>query len=303
MKAGDIMNYECVIASKDLIIKKWNEEIKRHNNSDMWKKFKEESLNNLDTRIVYMGLLDGKIITECTAIISSNDLNLQNKEKLVGNKRAYLTAFRTFKEFESKGYFSKLYKFMENDLKKKGFKYLTLGVEPSEVRNINIYFRWGFTNYIKSCYEYYPDGSKVLVNYYEKDLSKNEHMKFNSLIPELSVRDIRKSKEFYTALGFKIKYERKKDNFCFLEFEGNQLMIEQINDNWNVGILEYPFGRGINISITVNDVDTVYKKALDNNFLIFRNIDIDKYKVNDEYVLDKQFLIQDPDGYLLRFVN
>ena len=57
-------------------------------------------------------------------------------------------------------------------------------------------------------------------------------MKFNKLIPELSVTNIDKSKEFYLNLGFKIMYERKEDKFAFLELEGNQLMIEEINDEF-----------------------------------------------------------------------
>lgn len=163
-------NYECVIATKELIIKKWDEEILKHNNSELWKSFKEKSLRNIDTRIVYMGLLNGNIITECTAIVSKNDLDMQNKDSLVGDDRAYLTAFRTNKEFENQGYFSKLYKFMENDLKKRGFNYLTLGVEPCEIRNMQIYFKWGFNKYIKSDYEVYPDGERILVNYYKKNI-------------------------------------------------------------------------------------------------------------------------------------
>ena len=63
-----------------------------------------------------------------------------------------------------------IFTIMEEDLKKRGFTSLTLGVEPSEVRNIMIYFNWGFTNYIKSDYEYYPNNEKILVNYYEKKL-------------------------------------------------------------------------------------------------------------------------------------
>lgn len=49
-----MIEYKCVIADKNLIIKKWDEEIEKHNNSLNFKKFKEESLNNLNTRIVYM---------------------------------------------------------------------------------------------------------------------------------------------------------------------------------------------------------------------------------------------------------
>lgn len=42
-------------------------------------------------------------------------------------------------------------------------------------------------------------------------------MKFNKLIPELSVKDIHKSKKFYLEiLGFKLNYERTEDQFAFI---------------------------------------------------------------------------------------
>ena len=128
-------------------------------------------------------------------------------------------------------------------------------------------------------------------------------MNFNKLIPELSVTNIDKSKEFYLKLGFKIMYERKKDKFAFLELEGNQLMIEEINDNWNTGKLEYPFGRGINISMTINDIDKYYQELVNKNIIFFKDIMTNEYNVNGKTYLDKEFLIQDPDGYLLRFNN
>ena len=112
------MEYKCVIADKNLITKKFDLEIKKHHNSKIWNEFKQIALDNLDTRIVYMGLLNDKIITEATAIISDKDLNMQNKEDLISKNTAYLTAFRTNKKYEGKGYFSKLYKFLESDLKK-----------------------------------------------------------------------------------------------------------------------------------------------------------------------------------------
>lgn len=59
---------------------------------------------------------------------------------------------------------------MENDLKKRCFNYLPLGVEPCEIRNIQIYFKLGFTKCIKTEYEYYSSDEKALVNYYEKGL-------------------------------------------------------------------------------------------------------------------------------------
>ena len=128
-------------------------------------------------------------------------------------------------------------------------------------------------------------------------------VKFNKLIPELSVSDINKSKEFYLSLGFSIIYERVDDKFCFLELDGNQLMIEEVNENWNVGELEYPFGRGINISMEVSDIDKLYDFVKEKQYPIFRDMQIDSYQVGDRVYYDKQFLIQDLDGYLLRFVS
>ena len=128
-------------------------------------------------------------------------------------------------------------------------------------------------------------------------------MKFNSLIPELSVSNIENSKKFYKTIGFQIKYERKEDKFCFLELEKNQIMIEQINNNWNTGILEYPFGRGINISMSIENIDQYYDKIRDNNIKIFKELKINKYQVGNITYEDKEFLVQDPDGYLLRFNN
>ena len=128
-------------------------------------------------------------------------------------------------------------------------------------------------------------------------------MKFNSLIPELSVTDIEKSKEFYLNLDFKVMYERKEDKFCFLYLEDNQIMIEEINNNWNVGEMKYPFGNGINISMTVSDIDSFYESIISKKIVLFRKIKTSKYRVDDIIYEDKEFLLQDPDGYLLRFNN
>lgn len=128
-------------------------------------------------------------------------------------------------------------------------------------------------------------------------------MEFNSLIPELSVSNIDNSIKFYKDIGFEIIYERKEDKFCFLQLEKNQIMIEQVNDNWNTGVLEYPFGRGINISMSVDNVDLYYDKIVKSGVKIFRDMKISKYRVDNTIYEDKEFLIQDPDGYLLRFNN
>ena len=126
-------------------------------------------------------------------------------------------------------------------------------------------------------------------------------MKFNSLIPELSVTDIEKSKEFYLNLGFKIMYERKEDKFCFLYLEDNQIMIEEINNNWNVGEMKYPFGNGINFQLEVSNIDNIYNNLVKNNYHIAFPIEENWYRQNDKLLGNREFLVQDPDGYLLRF--
>lgn len=126
---------------------------------------------------------------------------------------------------------------------------------------------------------------------------------YNSLIPELSVSNIDISKKFYLDLGFKIRYERKENKFCFLQLEGNQIMIEENNDNWNTGKLEHPYGRGINLSMTVSNIEKMYEILKEKNIKFFLDLEIHEYRIDDKISYDKEFLIQDPDGYLLRFYN
>ena len=129
-------------------------------------------------------------------------------------------------------------------------------------------------------------------------------MDFNNLIPELSVFDILQTKKFYKELGFKIEYERQKEKFIFMSFQDSQFMFEQIHDDgWNTGELSYPLGRGINFSIAVEDVEELYKLVKTLNFEIYKELTRNKYRVNGKEETQIEFLIQDPNGYLLRFTN
>lgn len=130
-------------------------------------------------------------------------------------------------------------------------------------------------------------------------------MKFNRLIPELTVSNIEKTRQFYVnMLGFQVEYERKEDHFIFVSLEDSQLMFEEIHiDGWNVAEMVYPFGRGINFSIAVNDIENLYNKLIVNEYPLYRSMMINKYESNGVYIVQKEFLVQDPDGYLLRFTQ
>ena len=116
--------YICKIATLEEMEQNWNYLIEIHPNNNAWKIYKEEAIKNMKEKntIVYYGILNGTIISEATAFISNtNDTN-----ELVNENTSYVSAFRTRKEYQGKGYFSKLYNFMENDLKNKGYTKLVV---------------------------------------------------------------------------------------------------------------------------------------------------------------------------------
>ena len=126
-----------------------------------------------------------------------------------------------------------------------------------------------------------------------------------TLTPELKVSNFEKSLNFYTGLlGFKILYDRPEEDFAMLDINGARLMIEGLTDKsreWNVGKMETPFGRGVNFQIEVSDVQGLYQDLKDADYPIFFEMEEKWYRVNNKKIGCKQFLIQDPDGYLLRF--
>ena len=129
-------------------------------------------------------------------------------------------------------------------------------------------------------------------------------MDFNNLIPELSVFDILQTKNFYEELGFKIEYERQEEKFVFMSFQDSQFMFEQIHDGgWNTGELTYPLGRGINFSIAVDDIENLYTLVKSKRLEIYKKLTKSVYLVNGIEEIQMEFLIQDSNGYLLRFTN
>lgn len=118
-------------------------------------------------------------------------------------------------------------------------------------------------------------------------------MGFNRLIPELTVRSIEKTKRFYVdLLNFRLEYERVEDKFAFVFFEGSQFMFEELHeDGWNIAEMVYPFGRGINFSMEVDDIDAIYEKLISCEYPLYRPLMVNKYESNDEYIEQKEFLV------------
>ena len=125
-------------------------------------------------------------------------------------------------------------------------------------------------------------------------------MKYNDLKPELVVSNINISRVFYVnMLGFKVEYEREDDKFIFLSLGNIQLMLEEGSED-ELSQMDYPFGKGINFTFGVGNVDELYSKLKTKKNLIQKDIEVREFRVNDEIIYTKEFSILDPDGYFIR---
>jgi catechol 2,3-dioxygenase-like lactoylglutathione lyase family enzyme len=127
------------------------------------------------------------------------------------------------------------------------------------------------------------------------------------LIPELDVADLDRSLAFYTRIvGCVVLYDRPEERFAFLELEGANLMLEEAGGpgrRFSAAPLEHPFGRGVNFQIQVGDVDELYARVLAAESHVVVPMEEKWYRRDDRDVGNRQFVVADPDGYLLRFFS
>ncbi len=129
-------------------------------------------------------------------------------------------------------------------------------------------------------------------------------MIYNALVPELSVSDFAVSLRFYTVvLGFRIEYQRPEDRFAYLSYQGSQIMIEQAHGTWETGPLEHPYGRGVNVEIGVERIAPLIEALRTDGYPLMVEPHERWYRRDDRVVGRQQFLVMDPDGYLLRFAQ
>ncbi len=124
-----------------------------------------------------------------------------------------------------------------------------------------------------------------------------------SLVPELTVSDIETSLRFYRAAGFSVRFDRDQPPFAYLDLGSAQLMLEQDHGSaWNTAPLERPFGRGVNLQIEVPDCAAIEESLRREGYELFRPAQDTWYGI-DRAVEEgqREVLVHDPDGYLLRF--
>lgn len=129
----------------------------------------------------------------------------------------------------------------------------------------------------------------------------------NKLVPELLITNLDSSLAFWVScLGFNVAYQRPEDGFAYLDLNGAQVMLEQVDPKtaqWLTATLSQPFGRGINLQIDVMAVAPIIQKLGQAGFHLFRECNDTWYRADSVEVGQREFIVQDPDGYLLRLVE
>ena len=140
--------------------------------------------------------------------------------------------------------------------------------------------------------------------FYESEIIRSpNYLEFNKNIPELSVTNLENSLKFYKTAGFKLEYDRPENKFAFISLGEIQFMLQEIaeNDKWDIAPLVYPFGNGLNFQLEVDNLDEIYNNFKNSDYKISFDVEENCYRQDNKLLSNKEFLIQDPDGYLLRF--
>lgn len=127
-----------------------------------------------------------------------------------------------------------------------------------------------------------------------------------ALVPELSVCDLTQSLRFYRdLLGFRLRYARPEEGFAYLEREGAEIMLDQIGlgRDFDAALRagDRPFGRGVNLQIRTASVAPLLSALADAGLPLHLPPEDRWYRRDKVETGNRQFIVSDPDGYLLRF--
>ena len=157
---------EYKIATLEEYIAVWEKDIaKRPHKKAEWEAMRDVYIPAFkDKQLTTFIAKDGEeIIAQISVVTDPNFKEVKGLEELCDGKTiAHMNAFRCDKEYEGQGHISKLVKMGEQWAKEQGFKYATIGASATNVRNIQIYFHFGYTEFVLC--EHLENG-KVVLNY------------------------------------------------------------------------------------------------------------------------------------------
>ena len=127
------------------------------------------------------------------------------------------------------------------------------------------------------------------------------------LVPELVVTDVARSLAFWRDLvGFDILYDRPEEGFAYLGLDGAELMLDQHNPagrSWLNGPFRTPLGNGINLQVAIRDVAPVLDRLERAGWPLVMAVEDAWYRRGEQEVGQRQFVVADPDGYVLRLAQ
>ena len=124
------------------------------------------------------------------------------------------------------------------------------------------------------------------------------------LVPELLITSLEASLDFWCRLcGFEVLYDRPDEGFAYITSGTAHIMLEQRGSgrNWIPAPLELPLGRGINFQITVASIQPLLGALEVASWALHMEPETKWYRTGTTEAGVAQFLVQDPDGYLIRF--
>ncbi len=99
-------------------------------------------------------------------------------------------------------------------------------------------------------------------------------------------------------------YRRGDPDFVMLRLDSAQVMLEALNpSSWVTGEMQRPLGRGMNLEIDHPDPRHLAERLATHGVAPYRPLRETRYLVAGRPVVQLAVLVQDPDGYLLRFAR
>ena len=143
---------EIRIATAEEVEAWWDKKIAKAPNDLAYKKWKDIFVNGNKSgeRKTFFAFDDEKYIGQGTLLLKGED------KVLTGEGKAEIIKLEILPKYRGRGIATKIYKKIEEYAKANGVKILTIGVEPCEVRNMQIYFHWGFVDFLQCTTETYP---------------------------------------------------------------------------------------------------------------------------------------------------
>jgi catechol 2,3-dioxygenase-like lactoylglutathione lyase family enzyme len=124
---------------------------------------------------------------------------------------------------------------------------------------------------------------------------------WNPLVAEMMVQDFPASLAWWTEmLGFQTVFQRPAQKLAMLQHpDGAQVMIYERDGDWETGPLETPFGRGAVIQVFVQDVTAAHAVLAAASHAFYVDLREKWRDWGDCRGGQREFLVQDPDGYLV----